>query len=124
METYERYKEAIDNYEFHGTEQYYKPTLFPVLATDGSFWFINAFECFWLFELISAFMMEHQNETFMVAEIKVENEEAWIKFNDGNDNYINKRAKHINYTNMPTGEYTLWCANTPGNSVIYLNTEH
>lgn len=36
METYERYKQAIDDWEFHGTEHYYKIDPFgPTVVTDG-----------------------------------------------------------------------------------------
>ena len=55
METYERYKKAIDDWEFHGTEQYYKTVPFgSTVVTDGVKWFADNFECYWLLALIDA----------------------------------------------------------------------
>ena len=48
METYERYKEAIDSWEFHGMEHYYKlDPASPTVITDGVKWFADNFECYW-----------------------------------------------------------------------------
>lgn len=132
METYERYREAIDNWEFHGTEQYYKLDPFgPTVVTDGVKWFADNFECYWLLTLIDA-ARATLSQSFIVADIKVfQNSEGYneadIKFTDGNDNRVREDV-HVNMTDLPEGDYSLWIANYqgnyPGNKVIYLSTEH
>lgn len=119
---YEDYKRVKEDYTFHGTEAYHKFSLFPVLATDGAIWLAENFECFWLLEDMAAEMMQHNEETFWVMKITVKDNEADIRYEDGNYELI--REKHINYTDMPEGEYELWGANHPGNRVILMNTEY
>ena len=132
METYERYKEAIDSWEFHGTEHYYKLDPFgPTVVTDGVKWFADNFECYWLLTLIDA-ARAALSQTFIVADIKVfQNSEGYneadIKFTDGNDDRVRSDV-HVDMTDLPEGNYSLWIANYPGNGVgnkvIYLSTEH
>ena len=132
METYERYKQAIDNWEFHGTERYYKIDTFgPTVVTDGVKWFVDNFECYWLLILIDA-ARATISQPFIVADIKVfQNSEGYneadIKFTDGNGNRV-RQDVHINMTDLPEGDYSLWIANYPGDhltsKVIYLSTEH
>ena len=119
---YEDYKRAKEDYTFHGTEAYHKFCIFPVLATDGAIWLAENFECFWLLEDMAAEMMTHKEEEFWVMKITVKDSEADIRYEDGNYGLI--REKHINYTDMPKGEYELWGANYPGNRVILMNTEY
>lgn len=122
MLKYEDYKRVKEDYTFHGTEAYHKFSLFPVLATDGAIWLAENFECFWLLEDMAAEMMQHKEEAFWVMKITVKDNEADIRYEDGNYELI--REKHINYTDMPEGEYELWGSNTPGNRVILMNTEY
>lgn len=119
---YEDYKRVKEDYTFHGTEAYHEFSLFPVLATDGAIWLAENFECFWLLEDMAAEMMTHKEEEFWVMKITVKDNEADIRYEDGNYELI--REKHINYTDMPEGEYELWGVNHPGNRVILMNTEY
>lgn len=123
---YKLYKDAIDNYRFHGTERYYKFSLFPVAATDGAYWFADTFNCFWLLEDMASEMMQNQKEDFWVMTCEVKGTEADVKYEDGNYKLITQ--KHIDLTDLPEGKYTLWARNFPGtdilNHVIMLNTEY
>lgn len=126
METYERYKEAMNTWEFHGTEAYHRISLSGAVVTDGVLWFAEAFEAFWLVNLVDAVRMQLKN-VFIVADIKSTGEEAIVTFTDGNDNKVREDIK-VSYTNLPKGDYQLWIANYPGDhvssKVIYLSTEH
>jgi hypothetical protein len=133
METYERYKEAMDNWEFHGTEHYYRlDPASPTVITDGVKWFADNFECYWLLTLINCVRAKLKDQTFIVVDIKswrigTDHNVADIKFTDGNDNKVYSDI-HVNMTDLPEGNYSLWIANYPGeypgNKVIYLSTEH
>lgn len=126
METYERYKEAMNTWEFHGTEAYHRISLSGAVITDGVLWFAEAFEAFWLVNLVDAVRMQLEN-VFIVADIKSTGEEAIVTFTDGNDNKVRDDIK-VSYTNLPKGDYQLWIANGygdhVGSKVIYLSTEH
>ena len=132
MEIYERYKEAIDSWEFHGTEHYYKlDPASPTVITDGVKWFADNFECYWLLTLVDCIRAKIEN-TFIVVDVKVwqideDHNVADIAFTDGNDKKVHNDM-HINMTDLPAGHYSLWIANYqgnyPGTKVIYLSTEH
>lgn len=119
---YEDYKRAKEDYTFHGTESYYEFCVFPVFATDGAIWLAENFDCLWLLGDMAAEMMTHKEEKFWVMKITVKDNEADIRYEDGNYELI--REKHIHYTDMPEGEYELWGINHPGNRVILMNTEY
>ena len=132
METYERYKQAIDNWEFHGTEHYYRIAPGCAVCTDGVKWFADKFECYWLLTLVDAVRATLPEQVFIVAdihsfEVSDGHNEADIKFTDGNDNRV-RQDVHIAMTDLPEGDYSLWIANYPGDhpasKVIYLSTEH
>lgn len=125
METYERYKQAIDTWEFHGTECYYK-TMSGALITDGAKWLCDSFECYWLVDLLTGLIKNKGlTEYFMVAKITVTKGEnvnqAHISITDGN--YKELTSLFVDATDMPEGEYTLWIANGK-DLIMYLNTEH
>lgn len=132
METYERYKQAIDNWEFYGTEAYHRISLSGAVVTDGVLWFAETFEAYWLVDLVDAIRMRLPGIPFIVADCTVfqnseGTNEADVKFTDGNDNRVCKDV-HVNMTDLPEGTYSLWIANYPGDQVgskvIYLSTEH
>lgn len=120
--TYADYKRVKEEGTFYGTESYHKCSLFPVAATDGAIWLARNFECFWLLDDMAAEMMQHSEEAFWVMKLTVKDGEADIRYEDGNYNLI--KEKHIDYTDMPEGEYELWGVNHPGNRVILMNTEY
>lgn len=126
METYERYKKAIDTWEFHGTEAYYRISLSGAVVTDGVLWFAEAFEAYWLINLVDAVRARLEN-IFIVADVSSTGETAIVKFTDGNDNKVHNDVE-VNHTTLPAGDYQLWIANYPGDhvssKVIYLSTEH
>lgn len=125
METYERYKQVIDTWEFHGTEHYYKCTS-GALITDGAKWLCDSFECYWLIDFLAGIIKKKSlTDYFMVATITVTKGTSWnkanIKITDGN--YKLLASTCVASTDMPEGEYALWIAN--GNDLImYLSTEH
>lgn len=125
METYERYKQAIDTWEFHGTEHYYR-CMCSELITDGAKWLCDSFECYWLVDLLAG-MIKNKGltEYFMVATITVTKGDEWnkaeIKITDGNYKELAKQS--VPATDMPEGEYALWIANGK-DLIMYLNTEH
>lgn len=120
--TYEDYKRVKEDYTFHGTKAYYKFSTSSVLATDGAIWLAKNFGCFWLLEDMAAEMIQHINEYFWVMKITIKDNKADIRYEDGNYKLI--QEKHIDYTDMPEGEYELWGSNHPGNRVILMSTEY
>lgn len=125
METYERYKQAIDTWEFHGTEHYYKCGS-GALITDGAKWLCDSFKCYWLIDLLTKIIKNTVLKEYrMIATITVTKGSSYnrvdIKITDGN--YKLLASTWASSTAIPEGEYALWIANGK-DLIMYLSTEH
>lgn len=101
---------------FVGTSQWYQYFL-DVLLTDGSKFFFEKTESFWLADIIATEGVS-LNEHFQVWKVTVKDNEADIIVEDGNKNQL--MTKHIEFTDMLEGEWVLWFID----NVILLPSEY
>lgn len=108
--------------QFTGTTEYHKLSIFPVLATDGTAYFCEKAEAYWLFDKMAAITMQHPEQAFIVCEVNSKDNKCTIKFQDGNYNYFCE--KKIPYTDLPEGEWDFFISNLPNQKVILLPSEY
>jgi len=100
--------------QFTGTTQWYKHPLFSKFVyTDGvRFLAQNAGGgAYWLLEFIFSNQTNSkiQAEGFQVWKLSVEDSNATLKVEDGNDNEV--ISYKIGYTDFPLNDFTLWMIN-------------
>jgi len=119
-----------DLQEFTGTENYFKTMDKSIVYTDGVQYFArNAGEqgAYWLLDMMVFDLIPNsRNEEFLVVEVDVEDSQAIIRTQDGNNNYFLKRE--IPYTDLAEGEWKFYVENgMVGENevkVILLPSEH
>jgi hypothetical protein len=109
--------------QFTGTENWYRPGLNRnVLFTDGAKFVTDGGGAHWLRDAIAICKRYEERvaaEEFRVWKLSVRSDRtATLVCDDGNDNIV--YTQHIEFTDFPRDEITLWFAN----SVIYLPREH
>ncbi len=95
--------------QFTGTECFYKNPLFPnYVFTDGIQYLAEEANAYWLIDYIfsSQIYPKIKQETFQIWQMKVSDNKAIVRVEDGNDNLV-KQFK-IEYTDFPLPEITLW----------------
>jgi len=109
--------------QFTGSENWYRHALNRnVLYSDGAKYVADEGGAYWLLDAI-ALCQRHERRVaakpFQVWRLTVrEDRTASLVCDDGNDNIV--YAQHIEFTDFPADEITLWFAN----GVIYLPSEH
>lgn len=121
--TYEEYKQAMDNYTWHGTEKYYKFSALPILLTDGTHWFCRTYKALWLMKLIGMMALVHQDQRFLVADVQVENDVVQVTLQDGDYHKIDSKDIR-DVDGLPDGKYEIWMSYNYSDLVLYLKTEH
>jgi len=101
---------------YYGTESYHKVTLFPILATDGVAYLLQACEAFWLIDEIGGMIMQHnkkwQQKGMVFFKLKKsdpmigDDNKAVLSVDDGNGNLLD--SKYIDYTDFPLDEAKIW----------------
>jgi hypothetical protein len=109
--------------QFTCTENWYKHGLNPrVMFTDGAKHVADEGGAYWLIDAIAIYQRYEKRvaaEPFQVWKLTVRDDRtASLVCTDGNDNIV--YTQHIEYTDFPIDEITLWFAN----NVIYLPSEH
>lgn len=97
--------------QFSGSENYYKNFL-GLLITDGVKYFGEKAQANWAISDIACILKMHKKvkaQEFVSVKITSKSKKATIKYEDGNNNILYKQ--HYTYTDLPTGEYTLYYAN-------------
>ena len=95
--------------QFTGTEQWYRNPLFPrFLYTDGIKYLAEKAGAYWLIDYIFSYqsIVKIKEQEFQVWKIKVENNKATIRVEDGKDNLI--KAFKVEYTDFPFSDFSLW----------------
>jgi hypothetical protein len=109
--------------QFTGSENWYRHGINRnILFTDGAKHVADEGGAYWLLDAI-AICQRHEKkvsaEKFQAWKLTVhEDRTASLVCGDGNDNIV--YTQHIEYTDFPIDEITLWFAN----NVIYLPSEH
>jgi hypothetical protein len=109
--------------QFTGSEHWYQHSLNRnVTYTDGAKYVADEGGAYWLLDEIALsqrFEKKVATTRFQVWKLTVhEDRTAALTCSDGNDNIV--YAKHIEFTDFPISEITLWFTN----GVIYLPSEH
>jgi hypothetical protein len=112
-----------DLMQFTGSENWYRHGINPnVLFTDGAKYLADEGGAYWLLDTIAIcqrFEKSVAAEPFQVWKLTVRPDRtAVLVCEDGNDNTV--YTQHIEFSDFPLDEITLWCAN----NVIYLPSEH
>ena len=114
----------LDLEQFYGTENYWRLNPFTdMCATDGTKYFCEKAQAFWLFDEIALTVPKIKNEHFIVVKIKADTKEnnygtAIINYEDGNYNQIT--SKYIEYTDLPHGEWKFYVID----NVVMLPSEY
>jgi hypothetical protein len=108
---------------FTGSENWYRHGINrAILFTDGAKYVADQAGAYWLLDAIAIGQRYEKKvaaEGFQVWTLKVrEDRTASLTCGDGNDNIV--YTQHIEFTDFPLDEITLWFAN----NTIYLPTEH
>jgi hypothetical protein len=109
--------------QFTGSENWHRHGINRnVLFTDGAKYVADEGGAYWLLDAI-AICQQHEkrvaDEEFQVWTLKVrEDRTASLICGDGNDNIV--YTQHIEFTDFPLDEITLWFTN----NTIYLPSEH
>ena len=109
--------------QFTGSENWYRHGINRnVLFTDGAKYVADEGQAYWLLDAI-AICQRYETavaaEPFLVWTLKVQADRtATLVCDDGNNNIV--FSQHIEFTDFPRDEITLWFAN----NVIYLPSEH
>ena len=109
--------------QFTGSENWYRHGINRnVLFTDGAKYVADEGQAYWLLDAI-AICQRYETavaaEPFQVWTLKVQADRtATLVCDDGNNNIV--FSQHIEFTDFPRDEITLWFAN----NVIYLPSEH
>ena len=95
--------------QFTGTEQFYKNPLFPnYVYTDGIKYLAETAGAYWLIDYVlsNQLNLSIKNEPFQVWKIKVKDNSAIIRVEDG-DKHLVKQFK-LGFTDFPLDEITIW----------------
>ena len=109
--------------QFTGSDNWYRHSINrAVLYTDGAKFLADQGGAYWLLDII-AIAQQHDatvsGEEFQVWKLKVnEDRSASLVCDDGNDNIV--YTQHIEYTDFPLSEITLYFVN----NVIHLPSEY
>ncbi len=113
---------------FTGTTQWY-PMYPGILLTDGAKWLAESAGCYWLYDIIWSIKKPIlDRDSFAVVKLVVTGSEADVTVEDGNDNVL--YTQHIEYTDFPLPEITLFVADGDGGAfdnptkVIMLPSEY
>ncbi len=109
--------------QFTGSENWYRHGLVRnILFTDGAKFIADEGGAYWLLDAIALCQRTEKHvaaEEFQVWTLKVhEDRTASLVCGDGNDHIV--YTQHIEFTDFPINEITLWFAN----NTIYLPSEH
>lgn len=115
---------------FTGTENYFQTLDKSIVYTDGVKYFArNAGDqgAYWLLDLIVLDLIPaNRDEEFLVVEIAVNNGQAVIRTQDGNDNYF--LTRRIEYTDLAEDDWKFYVENSVVGErevkVILLPSEH
>jgi hypothetical protein len=119
-----------DLIEFTGTENYFQTIDKSIVYTDGVQYFArNAGDhgAYWLLDLIVLDLIPaNRDEEFLVIEVSIKDSQAFIRTQDGNDNYFVTRR--IDYTDLVEGDWKFYVENGMVGEkevkVILLPSEH
>jgi hypothetical protein len=113
---------AADLKQFTGSEHWYRTINRDVLFTDGAKYVADEGGAHWLLDAIAVAQRYDEcvaAEPFQVWKLTVRDDQtATLVCDDGNDHIV--YTQHIEFTDFPRDEITLWFAN----NVIYLPSEH
>jgi hypothetical protein len=114
---------AADLNQFTGSENWYRHGINRnILFTDGAKYVADAGGAYWLLDAIAICQRYEKRvaaKRFQVWTLKVrEDRTAALICGDGNDNIV--YTQHIEFTDFPLDEISLWFAN----NTIYLPSEH
>ncbi len=95
--------------QFTGTENYFKTQIPNLWYTDGCQFLFQQAQCYWLLDEIQYAIMSDKKvkpEEFILIEVKVKDNTAGIFVTDGNLRSLFR--KHIEYTDMPSGDWKMY----------------
>ena len=107
---------------FTGTENYYR-VMPRLVITDGVQYLANQANSYWLVSLIYSHLMSNAiYSEFVVARLTVIGKTADLVLDDGNDQIICEQ--HIEYTDFPLDEVTIYCSYQERLWVLLLANEY
>mgnify|MGYP000539425177 CR=1 FL=1 len=108
--------------QFTGTENYYR--LMPRLViTDGVRYLANQANMYWLVTAIYSHLVTKPiHSEFVVARLVISGKTANLVLDDGNDQVICEQ--HIEYTDFPLDEVTIYCSYQDRLWVLLLASEY
>ena len=114
---------------FSGTDEYHKLNRgkYPVYATDGVKYLLDAAECYWLADIIMSYQPERKfrGEEFQTWELKLSKSEKYdavVTSTDGNKHRLCRQE--IPYTNFPLQSVKLYVTKDVEKMVILLPGEY
>lgn len=91
---------------FYGSETFYKHP-FGLVYTEGVQFIAKECKAYWLIDLVASYLPQFVGkEDFIVYEMKVENESAFVSIYDGNNNVL--ATQDISFTTFPLSEIEIW----------------
>ena len=108
--------------DFTGTQNYHR-VLPKLVITDGVEFLANNANSYWLVSAIYWHLVTQPiRSEFVVARLVVSGKTANLVLDDGNDQVISEQ--HIEYTDFPLDEVTIYCSYQSRYWVVSLPTEH
>ena len=110
--TYEELKNNLE--QFIGSEQFFKVSLAPVIATEGVKYFADTCECYWLLDLIILGLFRlHQQLGYLFIDIDV-NKRGTVHIvarqDEGMPIVFEKKQRDL-CKRIPVGSYKIWLMN-------------
>ena len=114
--------EFWEDLQFSGTENYYKVSMFNLLATDGAKTLFETKSCYWIADIISSYLPKIRlgvHEAYII----VDKEKSSCKFylTNGDDEIIVKQT--IPYTDLDIS-VRLYVQRSGGKTVVFLPSEY
>lgn len=109
---------------FTGTESYFRfsAIMRNFVLTDGTKYLAEECGCYWLMDLVASHRHNYKDEGFVVAKMKKDGKGCLVRLEDGNDNILAKQ--HVEYTDFPLEEITLYVCRQGDLFVILLPSEY
>ncbi len=109
---------------FYGTQNYYQCVWFTkrIVMTDGVKFVADQCEAHWLVDVIASHIPAMKGDWFAVAKLKVKNNRATFKLEDGDGNVL--RTQKIEFTDFPLESIEFFIEYGNNLWVILLPNEH
>ena len=97
---------------FHGTSQWYRVGLPPILITDGVKYLADKAGAYWLCDVVASWQIEQavRKHEFQVWRIRVSDDRSCVvdAWSDEPDDSERITRQEIPYTDFPLPEFKLW----------------